>query len=359
MLSAKISLKKFDELTKNDQETWTWVQQGSELLWSPYFSYAFHDAVNQARSGLEVAVFYQDDVPTAFLPFRRSMTNMARPGAGPMHDLHGVIAAPETQLDLLGSSLSDQLGGYAFSSVPFDQVRHGLLGQYGDGNRVLDLRDGFEAYLANRSDASSNFRRAWKKAEKLINAPDTKIIHDVWDEDAFARLIELKQDALAGAGHFDLFSLAWPKKLIKLLQNSPSTSARGVFSRLYMGGELAAVCFCMRSEHVLHYWFPSYEPKFEKQKPGMALLFSLAQWATTQNMVEFHLGLGDVQYKRLMASYAVPVRQGTLELKAANRMLGKVSALGLQIEGQSKLLDIPAKAIRKWERVALFGTVKA
>ena len=111
----------------------------------------------------------------------------------------------------------------------------------------MDLRGGFEAWLSDRSAVSANFRRAWRKAEALLRAETTVIEHDVVDPGRFERLIELKQDAYARAGHFDIFQLSWPRTLLEQLLQSDNDNARGVFSTLKIDGEVAAVSICMRS----------------------------------------------------------------------------------------------------------------
>ena len=51
-----------------------------------------------------------------------------------------------------------------------------------------------------------------------------------------------------------------------------------------------------------------------------------------------------------------------LAFMALSEKLGLMSAVGelsYKLDGRGKLLSLPAKALRKWERMALFGTVRA
>ena len=179
------------------------------------------------------------------------------------------------------------------------------------------------------------------------------------DAKSFNRLIELKREAYAEAGHFDLFKLNWPKALLLELLKSDDDHARGVLSTLSIDGETAAMAYCMRSTSVLHYWFPAYEAKFAKQKPGLALLFALAEWADDEGLSELHLGLGETQYKRQMASWMMPVRAGALAIAPAQQFATKFSKWSARIEGQNRLLRMPAKCARKYERMALTGNWRA
>ena len=223
----------------------------------------------------------------------------------------------------------------------------------------MELSAGFSGWLDTRRQDSSNFRREWRKAQKLLTDPDTLIRHDVVDGASFERLIELKREAYSRAGHFDLFKLNWPRALLLDLLKSEDHRARGVLSTLSTGGEIAAIAYCMRSASVLHYWFPAYEAKHAKRKPGLALLFSLAEWAEQEGLKEVHLGLGGAQYKRQMASWMMPVRGGTVAFAPPQQFATDFSKWSARVEGKNRLFSVPAKYTRKYERMALSGSWRA
>ena len=186
-----------------------------DALASPYFSLDYLTALDSVYPGVEVIRVTEAGAPLAFLPFRRDMIGTGRAPDGLLGDLHGVIAAPNTSIDLPATLRQCGLGGYAFSAVPYQQARHGLAGAAGEGNQVMDLTGGYAGYLAERYEASSSFRRTHRKIEKLLDSGEVQITHDTFDETAFRRLIELKQDGYASAGHFDVFSLGWPEALLR------------------------------------------------------------------------------------------------------------------------------------------------
>ena len=358
-MHSSVDILDFSQLTDIDVQVWTRLQSTDPSLASPYFSYAYVKAVEAVRSGIKVLRLHERGQIAAYWPFRKGPFGTARPVAGTMDDLHGIIAHPKAVLDLNHPGVRRSIGGYAFSAVPFSQRRHGLTGQYGSGNQVMDLRDGYAAWQDARSAESSNFRREYRKAQKLLSDTSTEVRHDVVDAASFDRLIELKRDAYARAGHFDLFNLDWPRALLLELLKSDDDHARGVLSTLSIGGETAAIAYCMKSTSVLHYWFPAYEAKFAKQKPGLALLFALAEWADEEELDELHLGLGETQYKRQMASWMMPVRGGALALAPAQQFATDFSEWSTRIEGQNRLFSAPAKYARKYERMALTGSWRA
>ena len=358
-MPTKADYLDFAALTDEDRRTWLALQAADPCLASPYFSPSYASAADAARPGVKVLRFREGVRPVAYWPFRPGPFGTARPVGGPMDDLHGIIAAPDTVLDLGQRDVSRHIGGYAFEATPANQYRHGLGGHLGDGNQVMDLSAGYDAWLEERQADSSNFRREHRKVEALLTASGTEVRHDVRDIAAFERLLDLKQIAYEQSGHFKLFSLDWPRQLLENLMETNAPDARGVLSTLHIDGELAAMAYNMRSETVLHYWFPAYEDKFSKQKPGLALLFSLAKWAAGEGIRELHLGLGDTQYKRQLATWMAPVRGGSLALGAPQKIATAASALSAKLEGNHRLLDVPAKFARKYHRVMLAGNLRA
>ncbi|MEO1188810.1 MAG: GNAT family N-acetyltransferase, partial [Pseudomonadota bacterium] len=256
-MRSRVECLNFTELTRTDRALWGNFQAADPSLASPYFSVGYVDAVEAVRPGVKVLRFYEHERPAAYWPFRKGPFGTARPVAGPMDDLHGIIAHPTVRLDLRQVAVRQQIGGYAYSAVPFQQVRHGLTGQFGAGNQVIDLTDGFDAWQRLRAAESSNFRREWRKAERLLAADTTIVRHDVIDPQSFDRLIGLKREAYARSGHFDIFQLDWTRSLLEELSKSADEKARGTLSTLSIEGETAAMAYCMRSATVLHYWFPA------------------------------------------------------------------------------------------------------
>lgn len=358
-MHSSVDYLDFSQLSDIDVQMWTRFQTADPALASPYFSHAYAKAVDSVRPGVKVLRFHENGRIAAYWPIRKGPLGTARPIAGSMDDLHGIIAHPKAVLDLRHATVRRHIGGYAFSAVPYQQARHGLSGQYGDGNQVMDLSSGFADWHEARSQESSNFRREWRKAQKILEHDAVEVRFDVVDAKSFDRMIDLKRHAYAEAGHFDLFQLGWPRALLLELMKYDDGNARGVLSTLSIDGETAAIAYCMRSTRVLHYWFPAYEAKFAKQKPGLALLFALAEWADQENITELHLGLGNTQYKRQLASWMMPVRGGAFALAPVQKMATKFSQWSAQIDGQNRILSLPAKFTRKYERIALSGRLRA
>ena len=357
-MTASVVLKPLSKLSPAEEAAWNAFRHGDRVLASPYFALGYLRAMETARPGIEVLCWHDGDTPTGFLPLRRAALGLARPVGGPMDDLHGLIAPADHSLDICEAMRSVGLGGYAFSASPYTQVRHGLKGHCGEGNHIIDLSAGPDTYFAQRGAASRSFKRLRSKARRLIEDPSVEVRHDTQDPAAFGRMIELKQLAFAEAGYFDLFSLDWPRKALEAIAASDAPEARGVLSTLHMDGRLAAVTFNMRSEDVLHYWFPAYEPDLADSQAGNALLFSLVDWAAAEGIHEIHLGLGAAQYKVMMGSYAMPVRIGETTVGGSAKLFSTFAEKARDLEDQGGFA-LPAKLVRKFDRVCLAGTLRA
>lgn len=357
-MPTKADLKPLGELDPAEAEAWHAFQASDPALASPYFSLAWCRAVEAARPGIEVLCFRENGVPTGFLPLRRALMGFARPPGGPIDDLHGVIASPDTALDLAGAMRAAGIGGYGFAAVPYAQCRHGLNGHTASGNQVIDLSRGLDAYHHQRAQVSRSFKRLRAKARRLLDTPGVEVRHDIRDAAAFERMTELKRAAMAEAGHFDIFTLAWVRRVLEAVAASEEVGARGVVSTLHIDGALAAMAFNMRSQSVLHYWFPAYEPALADRQAGNALLFSLVEWAGGEGIGEIHLGLGDDQYKLMMASHAAPVRIGEAAFAGPARLLCGLAVRMRQME-QRGGPALPARLVRKLDRIALTGHLGA
>jgi CelD/BcsL family acetyltransferase involved in cellulose biosynthesis len=80
-----------------------------------------------------------------------------------------------------------------------------------------------------------------------------------------------------------------------------------------VGDRLAAVNLCMRSNHVLHSWFPAYDVEFSKYSVGLILLVETARAAESLGIKRIDLGKGDEPYKRDFMSGATMVAEGSVE----------------------------------------------
>ncbi len=126
----------------------------------------------------------------------------------------------------------------------------------------------------------------------------------------------------------------------------------GVCSVLRAGGRILAAHAGMRSRHVLHWWFPSYDVQFHKYSPGMVLLFRMAAAATGAGISTIDLGKGDEPYKQTLANAATELGEGFVErpsLLSAARTLRRLADNHLPRQGLGAALRLPLRALRRVE----------
>jgi CelD/BcsL family acetyltransferase involved in cellulose biosynthesis len=77
---------------------------------------------------------------------------------------------------------------------------------------------------------------------------------------------------------------------------------------------MVAAHFGMRSRNIWHYWFPAFDPAYEKFSPGITLLLKMAQAAQGLGISVIDLGKGNQAYKQRLMNRAIPLAEGFVEV---------------------------------------------
>jgi len=356
-MAIHVELKRPDALSPAERRAWMAIQGEEPGLASPYFALGFCDAVAAVRGDVRVVVQSQDGAPQAFLPLQVGGFGHARPLAGPLGDHHGVIARPHAKLDI--DAMLSAAGVPVFDFFGFVPHRGAAAGHavVKDGSWVIDLEGGFDAFKARRKKPGGNtFRTIFASNRKLIESGHVvEFCFADPSRDAIEQLFSWKSAQYRTTGHFDVFSRAWTRGLIRqLCAADGSAGVRGVLSSLKIDGEFAAVHFGMMSARAMHYWFPAYNPSLAKSAPGNALLEHLLKALGGQGVDEVHLGPGNYRYKAALGSWQIPLAQGFVALDGPAATLRR-AAYALEI-GASKLplgplSHWPGKAFRRIDRM--------
>lgn len=342
-----------------ERAAWRTLQHASPVLASPYFSLGFLDAVAAARRDTRVLVIREKGVIKGFLPLHRGAMGHARPLGGPLGDHHGFIAAPDAHFDLETVLRKAGLKVFDFFGALGTQSAFRQHAQQIDGSWVIDLSDGYDAWIAARSAIEPKaFRNLRARRRKLEDETSSFTFRtDDTRPEVLAKALEWKSAQYRRTGHFDVFSVEWTRKLIAALVGGGLDNAGGLVSSLEIDGRLAAVHVGMRSAHVLHYWFPVYDPEFSKLGPGLNLLLEVARSLAADGVNEIHLGPGEYDFKRELASWQFPLMAG---YAAAPSLAGAARRLADRIEHLSERLPLgavstlPGRAFRRIDRFAAF-----
>lgn len=346
-------------LGSRERSAWSAFQSTNASLASPYFSLGFLDAMAQARRDTRVAVIREKGAITGFLPFHQGLLGYARPLGGPLGDHHGFIAPPDAQFDLRTVLRHAGLKVFDFSGALGTQQAFRDHAHLTDGSWVIDLSGGYDVWLAGRSaiepKAFRNLRARRRKLEDET-AGFTFRVHDERPE-VLAAALEWKSAQYVRTGHFDVFSVDWTRRLIDALGAEGLENAQRLVSSLEIDGKLAAIHVGMRSQHVLHYWFPVYDPEFSRLGPGLNLLLEIARELSAQGLSEIHLGPGDYDFKRELSSWQFPLMAG---YAAAPSLAGAARQLAGRIEDTAERLPLgpisrlPGRAFRRIDRLTAF-----
>ena len=125
----------------------------------------------------------------------------------------------------------------------------------------------------------------------------------------------------------------------------------GTCSVLRAGDEIVAVHAGMRSRSVLHWWFPTYDPRYAAYSPGILLLLRIAAAAAALGIGKIDLGKGDARYKRSLMTGAAPLREGCVELPSLAATARRLRRLA----EASAPWQLPLRALRRLERARRFN----
>jgi len=323
---------------------------------SPYFHPGFTQAVAGIRDDVQVAVLEDEAGTAGFFPFQTGRMGFGQPVGGRLSDFHGAITrpgwhfSPQHLLDGCGLSAWD------FSHLPTAQTAFaGHINNRGT-SPYIDLTDGYVSYVqAQRKAGSSTIRQTLRKRRKLEREVGPLRFHaHKPDEHLLKTLFEWKSRQYRATGMADVFSFSWTRALLRELMFIREPDFGGQLSVLYAGDELLALHFGMYSRHVLHYWFPVYDPAFGKYSPGLILLLEMARDAAEAGRQRFDLGKGDEDYKHSLGPKGIDVGSGAVEngliLRNVRRCWRntrtwlKTSTVGAPVRATARL----ARPLRDW-----------
>jgi len=350
MPAIEVSQKRPSELTASEQDAWRMFVLADPALGSPYFALEFAQCCEEARSDTRVLIASRRGQPVAFLPLQTGRLGFARPLAGPLGDVHGVIAEPGFHIDP-----KDLLRR---ADIPVFQYHGALASQAGfrsgardvEGSWVMGLSQGYASWESSRQQlapkAMRNLRARRRRLEELEGG-FSFVIADCGDT-ALHTLLRWKSEQYRRTGVFDAFSVSWIRNLLEAVLRRQSDLFTGICSTLYINGEIAAVHVGMATEKLSHYWFPAYNPDYAQFSPGLLLLLESARHAPALGCEGIELGPGDYGFKKDLGTYQVGLVAGSLGTQSIQNVSQRVLR---RIAGQ--MSRAPLGALSRWPQKAL------
>jgi CelD/BcsL family acetyltransferase involved in cellulose biosynthesis len=148
-------------------------------------------------------------------------------------------------------------------------------------NQVIDLKDGYEAYVKERKDCGTSVISKTARQERQLcrEVGAVRYVAHEPDNGVLERLFAWKSAQYPRMGELDVFALPGVNELLRALHKTQTEGFAGVLSGLYADDRLIAAHFGMRSRKAWHYWLPCYDRAFAKYSPGSILLLKMAERA--------------------------------------------------------------------------------
>jgi CelD/BcsL family acetyltransferase involved in cellulose biosynthesis len=350
-MTAVLRATAYDALTAQELDAWHRLREANPSLDNPYFHPGFAAAVH--ASGNPVQVMVGRDAAgevRSLLPCHRD-GSLLRPVGWPGADFQGPILAPGTSFPA-SALLADGVRGYAFDHLLEPREDFAPWVESTRVSPFIDVSGGLEGYLGRASDSGkSNIGQARRRAAKAERTyGPVKFEADIVDEEALARVIDLKRGQYEATGAKDYFEEQHRVDLLTRLLHTRSTEFGGILSTLYAGPRLVAAHFGLRSGSVLHWWFPVYDPEFSALAPGWMLLRELVMAAPSLGITRIDLGRGEDEYKRRAKTGDMFVSQGLVTRSSARRVLRRVHGSIVSAAKSSPLGPGLRSAIHKMRR---------
>jgi CelD/BcsL family acetyltransferase involved in cellulose biosynthesis len=357
-----VGSKRPSELTQAEREAWRAFVEADPALGSPYFALEFAECCEEARDDTRVLVIRRAGQLIGFLPLHTGRLGYARPLAGPMGDVQGVIAQPGAALDLHAVLRAAALPLFAFhaglsSQAPFRENAQEIIASW-----MLDLSEGFDAWEERRRQVDSKAIRTLRGRRRKLEEVEGghRYVMDETSPEAFDRMVEWKAQQYASTKVFDVFSVAWTRDLLKAVLRRKGEFFSGSCSSLYVNNQLVSVHIGMESNRISHYWFPAYHADYARLSAGVLLLTEAARAAAAKGHLALELGPGDFQFKRDLSSYQLGLARGCI---ANPSLLTAARSAGMAIERAAEGAPLgpvsawPGKLMRKIDRLSGFNAL--
>jgi len=298
----------------DEWDRWQAIVDASPSLASPFFAPAFCRLVARHSPDLEVASIQEGDGRTGYFPFHRGRFDGGRPLAKWLSDYHGVVCRAGAGIDPRDLLRACRLAAFEFDHIPAVQTAFAPFARRVDASPIMDLAGGFTTYanrLALKSDVLARVAAARRRLERDQGAVTVEL--QSTDEAVLAQLFALKSAQYRRTGRRDIVSDPWARALLTTVFRTRERRFAGMLSVLRAGARVLALHLGMRSEKVLHYWFPAYEREYAQYSPGIILLAELAREAPALGIETIDLGKGEADYKQRFATGRIQLLAGRIE----------------------------------------------
>jgi len=309
----KVSVIRPQDLDDSQISNWNSIQQSEPSLASPYFCPNFTLAAAECIKDVFVAVLENNSKEIGYFPFQRKSRFIGGPVGGMLSDYQAVIIKSDVEWDASYLIRECGLAVWDFDHLISSQKPFDPFHQRHSHSPTIDISDGFEAYCLERKQSGakriSQFLRKSRKIEKEIEDLRIEIIEK--DPRVLNQVFQWKSEQCRRTGVVDFFSFSWTRELVERIFYIREQNFSGLLSAIHDGDKLVAAHMGMRTEKVLHYWFPAYNSEYSQYSPGGVLLLHLAKTLSKDNIGYIDLGKGDDIYKSSFSNSQIDLAEGS------------------------------------------------
>jgi CelD/BcsL family acetyltransferase involved in cellulose biosynthesis len=314
MVTMKTRVYPIERLPSDLLQAWSALQIASADCDSPYFRPEFHQLAAEVGRPVKVGVMEEAGRPVGFFPFETGAFGTALPVGLRLSDFHGALITPGVEWSAAGLLRGCGVRRFHFDHLPTNQTA--WLGTHYVTARspIVDLSGGFEGYLESlRVRGEKEFQRTLKKRDKLERELGEVrfCLHEPTTE-AIDACLAWKAAQYERTGALNVFKSPWAVELIRRIAASDQPHFKGSVSTLRVRDELVAVHVGMRTDSVLHHWFPAHNADHacNKHSPGLQLLAAMIEDFAGSGICRIDFGKGDFSYKRSFGTGATEVAEG-------------------------------------------------
>jgi CelD/BcsL family acetyltransferase involved in cellulose biosynthesis len=308
----EISVVRPRELGSSAVAAWRAMQHAQPHLANPFLSPDFTLAMGEVSGRARVAVVRDDEGFAGFFPYEER-SGMGSAIGGWVSLCQGVIHRPGARFDAGHLLRACGLHVWEFGCLVRDQPWFGPYETLRQDAVVLDLDDGYPAYLRELGERAPKFLKTTRYKERKLgrDVGEVTFAFAVEPGEQLRLLRGWKSAQYVRSGRPDRFGRAWVVELVERLHAVDGPDFGGVLSMLYAGGRPVAGHFGLRSHSTLVGWFPAYDPAFAKYSPGLIQHLRMAEAAAGLGIGSIDLSVGaGYEYKSALRSRAVPVSEG-------------------------------------------------
>jgi CelD/BcsL family acetyltransferase involved in cellulose biosynthesis len=313
----EIVVKKLNDLAPDEREAWCRIQQSAAAYDSPYFRPEFSLAVAAHRTDVRLAVLAEKGRPVGFFPYQTGRFGIGVPVGGRLSDFHGVIVEPGAEWNaaqlIRACGLRSWEFGHLIASQPQFASHHAAVAD----SPYMDLSNGFEAYVAERAaSGTEGVRQTFRKLRKLEReVGPVRLLPHTTDPVVFDKLLDWKIQQYLATGFTNVLSFPWVRSVLSRIAHESHPHFEGMLSALYAGDHLVAVHFGMRSDKVLHAWFPAHDREWGKYSPGNILTVLLARECEALGVSRLDFGKGSEKFKLTFGNGSLKVAEGNVDVQ--------------------------------------------